>query len=113
MRLSEWREGSYWNLLCSDQPRDGASCDQEDTVSAWSQILVFVYLSPHESVMMMMVVVSFLPRAVSKVSGEVSDLEAGLLEVDIDPVLEGVCLDLYPLLLPTSNVHRLGGVTLG
>ena len=81
-------------------------------MSSWSQILVFVYLSPHESVMMM-VMVSFLPRAVGKVSGEVADLEAGLLEVDIDPVLEGVCLDLYPLLLPASDMHRLGGVTLG
>ena len=55
----------------------------------------------------------FLPHAISEVSGEVSDLQSGLLEVDIDPVFECVGLDLDPFLLPASNVHRLGGVTFG
>ena len=39
------------------------------------------------------------PNSVGEVCAEVVDVEAGLPEVDIHPVLEGVGLDLDPLLL--------------
>ena len=54
-----------------------------------------------------------LPSPVSEICAEVLNLQATLLQVDIHPVLECVCLYLYPLLLPPSDVHTLGGVALG
>ena len=53
-----------------------------------------------------------LPGAISKVCAKILHLEAALLEVNIDPVLECVCLDLDPLLLSSSDVHALGCMTL-
>lgn len=53
-----------------------------------------------------------LPGAICEVLTKVLHLQTALLEVDVDPVLECVGLDLYPLLLPASDVHALGGVTL-
>ena len=42
-----------------------------------------------------------LPDSVREVCAEILDGEPGLPQVDVDPVLEGVRLDLDPVLLPT------------
>merc|ERR1719361_3088890 len=53
------------------------------------------------------------PGAICEICAEVAHLQPALLQVDIHPVLEGVGLYLYPLLLPAPDVHALGGVALG
>ena len=53
------------------------------------------------------------PHSVGEVRRHVLHLEPAFPQVDVHPVLEGVRLDLDPLLLPAPDVHALGGMPLG
>lgn len=104
MSDSESGESLLELVMTSPQPLTGASHVTEAPSSHGHQ--VGICLSE-------LGVLDVLPHAVSEVGGQVLDLQPGLLKVDVDPVLESVGLDLDPFLFPASNVHRLGGVTLG